>query len=44
MRLRKAQRPVIDGEQIEDMEKLLTESLANKTILEMITWKNGYYH
>jgi hypothetical protein len=23
---------------------LLTESLANKTILDMITWKNGYFH
>ncbi|OHR70862.1 hypothetical protein HMPREF3291_06425 [Bacillus sp. HMSC76G11] len=35
-------RPLLDEEQIVDLERLLTESLQEKILLEIITWKKGY--
>ncbi|MBD8591643.1 MULTISPECIES: YolD-like family protein [Peribacillus] len=39
----KVPRPQLDERQIEDMEQLFSESLATQTILEIITWKNGFF-
>ncbi len=35
-------RPLLDEEKIEDLERLLTESLQEKILLEIIIWKKGY--
>lgn len=39
----KVPRPQLDEGQIEDMEQLISESLATQTSLEIITWKNGFF-
>jgi YolD-like protein len=39
----KAPRPESDESQIEEMEKLILESLENKVLLEITTWKNGLF-
>ncbi|MGM0878960.1 MAG: YolD-like family protein [Bacillota bacterium] len=40
----KSPRPLLDESQIEEMEQFLTDSLANQTILEITTWKDGYFN
>ncbi|MGM0878297.1 MAG: YolD-like family protein [Bacillota bacterium] len=42
-RFYKIPRPILDEGQIEEMEQRLTESLTNKTIIEIETWKDGYF-
>ncbi|MBT2618535.1 MULTISPECIES: YolD-like family protein [unclassified Bacillus (in: firmicutes)] len=37
-------RPQLDKSQIEEIERLLSESLQEKTILEITTWKDGFFH
>ncbi|MGE7609698.1 YolD-like family protein [Peribacillus frigoritolerans] len=39
----KGPRPQLDEGQIDDMEQLILESLATQTILEIITWKSGFF-
>lgn len=39
----KTPRPQLDEGQIEDIERLLSESLQEETLLEIITWKNGFF-
>jgi hypothetical protein len=39
----KAPRPELDESQIEEMEKLILESLENQVLLEITTWKNGFF-
>jgi hypothetical protein len=39
----KTPRPHLDETKIEDMERLLSESMATKTLLEITTWKNGFF-
>ncbi|OHR74761.1 YolD-like family protein [Bacillus sp. UMB0893] len=36
-------RPQLDEGQIEDLERLLSESLKDNILLEIITWKNGFF-
>lgn len=36
-------RPQLDEGQIEDFERFLSDSLQNKILLEIITWKKGYF-
>jgi YolD-like protein len=36
-------RPQLNEGQIEDMERILSESLQHKTLLEITTWKNGFF-
>ena len=40
----KTARPLLDESQIEEMEQVISESLVNKTILEITTWKEGYFN
>ena len=40
----KSPRPILDEGQLEEIEQLLTKSLANQTTLQITTWKNGYIH
>jgi YolD-like protein len=39
----KAPRPELDESQIEEMEKLILESLENQVLLNITTWKNGFF-
>lgn len=39
----KVPRPQLDEDQIEVMEQLFSESLGSQTILEVTTWKNGFF-
>jgi hypothetical protein len=39
----KAPRPHLDETNIEEMERLLSESMATKIFLEITTWKNGFF-
>lgn len=39
----KLPRPQLDEDQIEVMEQLFSESLESQTILEVTTWKNGFF-
>lgn len=39
----KTPRPHLDESKIEEMERLLSESLANKVLLEITTWKDGFF-
>jgi hypothetical protein len=39
----KVPRPELDESQIEEMEKLILESLENQILLEITTWKNGFF-
>jgi hypothetical protein len=39
----KAPRPQLDEGQIEEMERLLSQSLQDKTLLEITTWKDGFF-
>ena len=39
----KTPRPHLDETKIEDMERLLTENMATKTLLEITIWKNGFF-
>lgn len=40
----KTPRPQLDEGQIEEMERLLLESFQNKTLLEITSWKNGFFN
>lgn len=40
----KSPRPLLDESQIEEIEERLTISLANQTMLEITTWKDGYFN
>jgi len=40
----KTDRPQLDETQIDDMERLLLESLSTKTLLDITTWKDGFFH
>lgn len=40
----KTLRPTLSDEQLEDMEQLLAEGLKNNSILEITTWKNGFFN
>ncbi len=35
-------RPLLDEGQIEELERLLSKSLQEKSLLEIIIWKKGY--
>lgn len=39
----KTPRPQLDEGQIEEMERLLSESLGTKTLVEITTWKSGFF-
>jgi hypothetical protein len=39
----KTPRPHLDETKIEEMERLLSESMDNKALLEITTWKNGFF-
>ncbi|MGM0924674.1 MAG: YolD-like family protein [Bacillota bacterium] len=39
----KTPRPQLDEGQIEDIERLLSESLEDNVLLEITTWKNGFF-
>lgn len=36
-------RPHLDENKIEEMERLLSESMATQKLLEITTWKNGFF-
>jgi len=38
----KTPRPHLDETKIEEMERLLLESMATKTLIEITTWKNSF--
>jgi hypothetical protein len=40
----KTQRPQLDEGQIEDLERLLSESLQKETLLKIITWMGVQYY
>ena len=40
----KTLRPQLDETQIEGMERHISESLDNKTLTEITTWKNGFFN
>lgn len=40
----KEPRPELDDGQIEEMEQLIINSFENNSILEVKTWKNGFFH
>lgn len=39
----KVPRPELDEGQIEDMEQLFSESLANQSTIEITIWKSGFF-
>lgn len=39
----KEPRPELDPGQIEEMEEMILSSLENNTLLEITTWKNGFF-
>lgn len=39
----KQPRPILDELQIEEMERLLQQSLMQGTLLEVTTWKSGFF-
>ena len=39
----KTPRPLLDETKIEEMERLLSESLKTQMLLEITTWKNGFF-
>jgi hypothetical protein len=39
----KVPRPLLDDGQIEEMERLILESFENDLLLEITTWKNGFF-
>ncbi|MBM7651772.1 YolD-like family protein [Neobacillus cucumis] len=39
----KQPRPTLNEEQIEEMERLLQESLTQGSFVEITTWKDGYF-
>lgn len=39
----KTSRPILDEIKIEEMERLLSESIVSKKLLEITTWKNGFF-
>jgi YolD-like protein len=39
----KTPRPHLDETKIEEMERLLSESMATKILIEVTTWKNGFF-
>lgn len=39
----KTPRPHLDESEIEEMERLLSESLATQLLLEITTWKDGFF-
>jgi hypothetical protein len=40
---RKTPRPHLDETKIEEMEQLLIESMKTQILLEITTWKNGFF-
>lgn len=40
----KVPRPQLSEDQIEEMETLLAESLTEKTLLEISSWKDGFFN
>lgn len=40
---KKTPKPHLDDTKVEEMERLLTESMATEMLLEITTWKNGFF-
>jgi hypothetical protein len=41
--LQKTERPSLDEGQLEEMERLISESFQQQTLLEFTTWKDGFF-